>query len=254
MTRYMPRFALRLAASEADRHAAQRLRHRVFVEEGGVRGGSESCPASGIEADRFDPFCDHLLLYDVLCGTEPIGTARLMDPEGAERAGGYATEEEFDLSRLHASGRRLMEVGRVCLLPEHRGSMAMHRLWQGLAALVEARRIEILIGLASLPGECPEAMRGALACLRRDRLAPETMRPLSRRPVPMDPEPDSPIDRRAAILAMPPLLKAYLRLGARVGEGGYHDPDFRCIDVCVVMEAEGIGERARAIHGAGRLA
>jgi putative hemolysin len=254
MTRHMPRFALRLAASEADLRAAQRLRHRVFVEEGGARGGAESCAAAGLEADRYDPFCDHLLLYDTLGGGEPVGTTRVMGLAGAVAAGGFATEEEFDIARLRASGRRLMEVGRTCLLPEHRGGAAMHRLWQGLAAIVEARRVEVLIGLASLPGECPEAAREMLACLRRDRLAPEAMRPVSRRPVAMDPAPEAPVDRRAAVLAMPPLLKAYLRLGAWVGEGGYHDPDFRCIDVCVVLEAKGIGARERAIYGGARVA
>ncbi len=250
MTRHLPRFALRLARTGEEVRAAQALRHRVFVAEGGARGGDRSDPARGLEADRFDPFCEHLLLLDALTG-EAVGTTRLMDGGGAARAGGFATEAEFDIAPLRASGRRLLEVGRTCLLPAHRGGAAMHRLWQGLAAVVEERGVGVLFGLASLPGTDAEALRGPLVCLAREHRAPEGLRPASRRAVAMDPEPGAAFDRRAAVLAMPALLKAYLRLGGTVGEGAFLDPDFGCLDLCVVLEADGIGARARAIYAAG---
>lgn len=245
MTRHLTPFALRLARTEEDLAAAQALRHQVFVGELGARGGALT--AAGREADRFDAYCEHLLLVDSLLDGAVIGTTRLMTADGAARAGGFASEEEFDISALRRDGRPLLEVGRTCLLPDYRGGAAMYRLWQGLAALVEDRGIGLLFGLASFHGTDPEAVAQPLACLHHDHLAPEGVRPRSLRPVTMD---RVALDRRAAVLAMPAVVKAYLRVGARVGEGGCLDPDFGCIDVCMVLDTVQLSARTRAIYGA----
>lgn len=249
MSRHTPRFTLRLARTAEEVAAAQSLRFRVFVEELGARGGALTDPAAGIEADRFDAHCEHLLLLDPLRGDAVVGTTRMMTEDGAARAGGFATENEFDLGPLRRSGRTLIEVGRTCLHRDHRGGEAVHRLWQGLATLVEERGISLLVGLASFHGTDPDAVAQPLACLHRDHLAPEALRPRSLAPLAMGRvEPD----RRAAVLAMPALVKAYLRLGARVGEGGFVDPAFGCIDVCMVLDTAALSARARAIYAARR--
>lgn len=246
MSRHDPPFALHPARTEADLARAQALRHRVFVEELGARGGALT--GEGREADRFDAFCEHLLLTDSLRDGAVVGTTRVMTAEGAARAGGFASEEEFDLSPLRRSGRRLLELGRTCLHPDYRGGAAMHRLWQGIAALVEERGIGLVFGLASLPGMDAEAVAQPLACLHHDHLAPEPLRPRSLAPVALDRLPREALDRRAAVLGMPALVKAYLRLGARVGEGGFADPAFGCIDLCMVLDTAALTARARAIY------
>lgn len=232
MTRLSSYLAWRLAESPADVAAAQALRFRVFVEELGAQGGGLTDPAGGIEADRFDPHCRHLLLFDPLRHAV-VGTTRVMTPEGARAAGGFATEEEFDIGPLRRSGRRLLEVGRTCLHPDHRGGAAMHHLWQGLAATAMEEGAEVLFGLASFPGTDPQAVAQSLACLWQDHFAPEPLRPRSRAPVELE---TTEFDRRAAVLAMPALVKAYLRLGGVVGEGAFVDEAFGCIDVCMVLD------------------
>jgi putative hemolysin len=56
-------FDLTLAPCDAEIRAAQRLRYDVFIEELGGDGTLVDHDAR-IEADRFDPFFDHLLLRD----------------------------------------------------------------------------------------------------------------------------------------------------------------------------------------------
>jgi putative hemolysin len=241
---------MRLARSEREVALAQRLRHRVFVEELGGRGGDRS--EVECEADRFDRHCEHLLLLDAVGDGRVIGTTRLMSEDGARAAGGFASEDEFDLSALRGSGRTLLEVGRTCLLPEFRGGSAMHSLWLGLAGLVHERGVEVLFGLASFPGTDPAMIAQSLALLHHDHLAPEALRPVSRRPVPARALPAHELDRRAAVLAMPALLKAYLRLGGKVGDGAFIDTDFRCIDVCLVLDTASAAAGARAIYAQGR--
>jgi putative hemolysin len=245
MSRLMPDIALRLAARDEDVEAAQRLRHEVFVEEMGAVGPTVD-HVRRLERDRFDPHCEHLLLIDRLRG-EAVGTARLMDVEGAARAGGFATEAEFDIAPLRRSGRRLLEVGRTCLRRDWRGGTALLRLWQGVARRAEAAGAELLFGLASFPGTDPATHAEALALIARECLAPESLRPAAHRPVPLDPWPDRPLDRRAAALALPPLVKTYLRLGAWAGEGACADPDLGLLDLCMVLDTARLGQRARAL-------
>lgn len=250
MSRHTPHLTLRAARNDGEVAAAQALRFAVFVEEMGGKGGALTDRALRLEADRFDPHCEHLLLFDALRDGAVVGTTRVLTGEGAERAGGFASEEEFDLSALRGSGRSLLEVGRTCVHRDYRGGVAMHRLWHGLANLVEERGIELLFGVASFPGTDPAEAAQALACLQRDHLAPDALRPVSREPLALA-RPDT-FCRREAVLGMPALVKAYLRLGGRVGEGAFLDRAFRCIDVCMVLDTASLSERSRAIYSSGR--
>ena len=252
MSRHIPRFAVRLAANESDLAAAQALRFQVFVQELGGAGGSLTDHVAGREADAFDRHSEHLLLIDPLRGDAVVGTTRVMDRAGADRAGRFVTEDEFDISPLLGSRRGLMELGRTCLHPDYRGGGALLRLWQGLASLVEERGIDLIFGLASFAGTDAQALAQPLSCLTQDHLAPEALRPRSLSPVPMDPVPPGALDRRAAMLATPALIKAYLRLGGKVGEGAFLDPAFRCLDVCMVLDTATLSARARTIYGGER--
>jgi len=248
MTRQISPYMLRLASSHAEVAAAQALRYQVFVEELGGRGGGLTDAGARIEADRYDEHCGHLLILDAFRENAVVGTTRVLGNVGATQAGGFASEEEFDLETLHRSGRRLLEVGRTCLHPDHRGGSAMHRLWQGLADLVEEQGVNLLFGLASFPGTDVAALAQPISCLHRDFLAPEVLRPRSRAPVDPDLLPSDRICRREAMPAMPALLKAYLRLGGRVGEGVFVDPTFGCTDVCMVLDTALLSDRARRIY------
>lgn len=248
-----PTFELRFARSEADRLGAARLRYAVFVEELGG-GGAGTDHAARIEADPFDPFCRHLILADPgrPLGDHVVGLYRLMDRAGAEAAGGFYGEGEYDLSPLLASGKHLLELGRSCLAPEYRGGAAMHRLWGGLAALVKEEGVEVVFGVASFHGTDPMAIAQELTALARGFEAPPELRPRARVWQQMRLLPEAGLDRKAAMLAMPALIKAYLRLGGLVGDGAYIDHEFNTIDVCMVMETGKLSPRARAIYDAGR--
>jgi putative hemolysin len=56
------------------------------------------------------------------------------------------------------------------------------------------------------------------------------------------------IDRRAAMVATPALIKAYLRLGGFVGEGAWIDHAFNTTDVCLVMDTAKMSEKHRDFY------
>lgn len=250
-----PTYALSLAEGPDDVAAAQRLRYAVFVEELGGDGDLVD-HAARREADAFDEICDHLILRDRSRPEEDdvVGVYRLLTEAGAAEIGGFYTEGEYDLGRLRASGRTLLELGRSCLHPAYRGGAAMHQIWSGLAAYVEARGIELMFGTASFHGTDVEALAEPLSILHHRHLAPETIRVRARPPgaVSMDRLPEAGIDRLRAMRAVPALIKAYLRIGGTVGEGAWIDGRFNTTDVCLLLDTAEFPARARAIYSGRR--
>ena len=243
-----PEFAVRIARTEADLQAAQRLRYDVFVRELGG-GGAMVDHEAGLEKDRFDPFFDHMLVEEIASG-QVVGVYRLLRGEVAEEIGQFYSEDEYDLGVLKRSGRRLLELGRSCLHPDYRGGMAMFHLWTGLAQYVEQHQIEILFGVASFHGTDPAALADPLSSLHHNHLAPEDLRVRAhdRHFQPMDLVPADQLDRRRAMLETPALIKAYLRLGGFVGEGAYVDHAFNTTDVCLILDTARMNERQRRIY------
>ena len=246
-----PQFEVKLAQGEAELLAAQRLRYHVFVEELGG-GGALVDHAGRFERDRFDPFFDHLILIDHSRDAAElehvVGVYRLMRGEQAAGAGQFYSEEEYDLAPLRASGRRLLELGRSCLLPDYRGGIAMYHLWTGLAGYVETHGIDILFGVASFHGTDVAALVQPLSLLHHRHLAPEELRVRARAYQPMDLMPPDAIDRRAAMVQVPALIKAYLRLGGVVGDGAYIDHAFNTTDICMIMDTARMNAKRRRIY------
>lgn len=242
-------FRVKLARSEDELRAAQALRYRVFVEELGGDGPLVDHDAR-LERDRFDPFFDHLLLMDVRRGDAVVGVYRLLRSDQAEAAGQFYSEDEYDLTPLKSSGRRLMELGRSCLDAEYRGGAAMFHLWNGLARYVAEHEIEILFGVASFHGTDPAPLAQPLSLLHHRHLAPEQLRVCAKEPhyQSLDLIPADDLDRREAMLQVPALIKAYLRLGGYVGDGAFVDHAFNTTDVCLILDTAAMNEKQRNIY------
>ncbi|WP_428516099.1 GNAT family N-acetyltransferase [Roseovarius sp.] len=245
-------FTVRLARDEADLQAAQRLRYDVFVSELGGDGPLVDHEAK-LERDRFDPYFDHLLLSDDSRGGAIVGVYRVLRDDQADKAGQFYSEDEYDLSVLKQSGRRIMELGRSCLAEGYRGGAAMYHLWNGLARYVAEHDIEILFGVASFHGTDPAKLAQPLSLLHHRHLAPEALRvrTVAEHYQPLDLVPEAQIDRRAAMLQVPALIKAYLRLGGFVGDGAFIDETFNTTDVCLVMDTGRLNARQKAIYSKG---
>lgn len=243
-----PTFSVHIAQTAEDLRAAKRLRYQVFIQELGGTGTLVD-HENKLEQDRFDPFFDHLLLTDETRG-EVVGVYRVMRSEQAEAAGSFYSESEYDLAPLLTSNRRLLELGRSCLHPDYRGGPALYHLWSGLAAYIAEHKIEILFGVASFHGTDPQALAEPLSLLHHRHLAPEDLRvtaqPCSFQPMDLIDEQD--LDRRAAMLQVPSLIKAYLRLGGFVGQGAFIDHSFNTTDVCLILDTEKMNQRQARIY------
>lgn len=242
-----------IATSPADILAAQKLRYVVFAEEFHAKGTGFDHHAM-LEHDAFDRHADHLVLKDSARPEDDqiVGVYRLMRAEHAAAAGRFYSAAEFDLSSVLQSGLAPLELSRSCLHPDYRGGTALLHLWQGLGAYVAKHDIDVLFGVASFPGASVSKHAGCLALLHHDHLAPSHMRPMvnADHGVPSAEYADVPFDRREAMIAMPALIKAYLRMGGVVGDGAFLDTAFGTTDVCMILKTAQLNARQRAFLGA----
>jgi putative hemolysin len=239
---------LRLADSDEDLKAAQRLRWRVFYDEMGA--ASDPSGMLQMDADEFDILCDHLLVIDESRPADDrvIGTYRLLRESVARRHHGFYSAREFDLSLL--SGQpdgcgELLELGRSCILPEYRTSATISLLWRGIADYIARHDIRLMFGCASFPGADPEMHAAALSYLYHRHLADAEDRPTAHANCfePLERLPIGSYDERRAMMSLPPLIKGYLRVGAKIGDGAFIDHQFNTVDVCIVMPVVNIAQR-----------
>ena len=244
---------LRLARCDEDLIAAYRLRYRVFVEEMGASGEGVD-HAERTESDLYDRWAEHLILVDrsrsVASLDHVVGAYRLLRGEGASEPGpGFYSSSEFNLSRLIETGYNMVELGRSCLHPDYRGGASMYLLWNGLADYVITNNIQILFGVASFHGTDIGSMQQSLSYLHHFHLAPPDLLVTALGPGGWEDRllPRSDIDRREAMVAMPSLIKAYLRLGGFVGSGAFIDHSFNTVDVCVLMDTARMCQQRREV-------
>ncbi|MGJ8583278.1 MAG: GNAT family N-acetyltransferase [Marinosulfonomonas sp.] len=241
MIRQDTHLEIRLARTEQDLAAAQRLRYLVFIEEL-AGGGTFVDHEQRLERDEFDTVFDHLILVDTNRDQSSldyvVGVYRMLTGDKAKAFGRFYSESEYDLTALHRCDRSLLELGRSCLHPDYRGGTAMFMLWQGLADYVAEHDIELLFGVASFHGTDIAAIKDSLSLLHHKYLAPPEIRvrTVQEHFQPMNLMAPNDIDRRKAMASIPALIKAYLRLGGYVGEGAFIDHAFNTTDVFLVMD------------------
>ena len=248
-----PRFFAKIAETTEEFHSAQRLRYEVFVKELGGAGPLVD-HENALEKDELDPYFDHLILYDLakpICSTSRVvGVYRLLPHDKAMQLGKFYSEVEYDLEPLKSSGRRLLELGRSCLHQDYRGGSAMFYLWQALSDYVLERDIEILFGVASLHGTDISKLAEPLSLLHYNHLAPIDLRVQAKDPNShrMDLIHPSDLNRSKAMISVPSLIKAYLRLGGVVGKDAYIDYAFNTTDVCLILDTKKLNTRRKRIY------
>jgi len=238
------RLHVRLACNAREIEAAQRLRYSVFCDEMGAHLPSAS---SGIDRDHYDPYCEHLIVRDEQ-SDEIVGTYRILPPHNVHKAGGYYSENEFDLSRLAPIRSQLVEVGRSCVHRDYRSGSVIALLWEGLVRYIREHGYGYLTGCASV--SLRDGGQAAMHLYRR--LAKNHLCPPEYLVFPHHPLPDMfPVSREAESVSpgkektveIPPLLKGYIRAGAWIcGEPAW-DRDFNSADMFILLPLSRVSAR-----------
>lgn len=229
-----PRYSLVLTTDPDDIRAAQRLRYDVFSSEPGFELHNDD----RIDADRFDEFCDHLIVRDDRSG-EVVGCYRMLPPPGAIAAGGLYSATEFNIAALDVLRPSLVEMGRAVVHNDHRNGAVVLMMWTGILSYLDRSGYDYVAGCVSVPvrgvGEPGSQIRGVRDFTQSRHATPPELTVYPYRPVIIagrsldDIAPPS----RPAI---PPLMRGYLRLGARVCGEPAHDEVFGVGDFPALLD------------------
>lgn len=246
----------RLAASANEIRAAQRVRYEVFRGDFEANISTTEGPdqEGNIDADRYDQVFDHLLVIDHQKTDQQtiVGTQRFAVRDASAGADDFYSSLEFDLSTLLKNnlGKRFMELGRSCILEQYRNKRTMELLWHGTWDYALKNEADVMLGCASFAADDPQEIAEELGFLSGLR-AVENWFVSSQRPDAID------IGQFAkhvqnpkhALRKLPPLIKGYLRLGAKFSDCAVPDPEFGTIDVLVVLPVADINPKYVAHYG-----
>ena len=243
------RYRLRLAEAEEDREAACRLRFKVFNIELGE--GLESSYRTGIDTDRFDRCCEHLLVED-LTEDNParriVGTYRMQTGESAASNLGYYSEQEFSFTPYEPLRAGILELGRAAIDREHRTPEVLTLLWRGIAQYANDMDLRYLLGCSSLTSKDPAEGWQMYRQLEHYRVPPE-----------FETVPTAsflcPTEQKDALslqgeteripVKVPRLLRTYLSIGCRSGGPPAWDREFGTIDFLTFLDLRLLSSSAR---------
>lgn len=227
-------FTIKVAEYYEELEKALRLRFEVFNRE--LKEGLESSYSTGMDRDIYDEYCDHLIIIDNRCD-KVVGTYRLLLGFVAENNIGYYSENEFDLSAVRAVPGEKLELGRSCVHKEYRNSGVINLLWAGIARYTEIYRVRHLFGCGSLHTSDPAEVSMVYSYMNMFHKAEPAFDVFPMKKLP-GVDFSSIVDQKAAFEKLPPLIKGYLRLGARIcGEPSY-DVEFGTTDLFLLLETE----------------
>jgi putative hemolysin len=210
----------------------------VFVDEMGARPAVLPGTPPGMDMDRFDLHCEHLIVRTVETDAAPervVGTYRVLTPTGAQRAGALYSDGEFDLSPLAPLRPQTVELGRSCIDPGFRSGSVILLLWSRLAEFMHRNDLRWMVGCASVPMRDGGHSAASLwASLRGQFMAPSEMQVAPRLPLPVEHL------RQDLKVEAPPLIKGYLRCGARLLGAPAWDPDFGTADLPMMLDLQAL--------------
>jgi putative hemolysin len=229
-----PAFQITWASNANEIKEAQRLRYKVFAEEMGANLPNNP---ENLDIDEFDAYCDHLLIRDQET-LKVVGTYRVLPPHKAVEIGRLYSDSEFDLSRLNHLRPKMVELGRSCVHANYRSGAVIMALWSGLAQYMQKHDYKIMLGCASIPmGDGGHFAASLYNSLSNDQIAPVENHAFPRLPLPLE--------RLNGGLEVepPPLIKGYLKLGAKICSAPAWDPDFNTADVLTMLRLSEINPR-----------
>ena len=254
MNLYQKRYEVRFAKNDLEIIESQRLRYRVFIKElGGMYKKDHDNYKR--EVDKFDKFYRHLIIIDhdnskKNSDGKIIGVTRLMLSDDCKKGIGFYSSQEFNLKPIEATKKKCLEIGRTCIDYEYRNSLILHYLWMEIGSFCTKNKVDLLFGVASFSGIKFEKIAMALSYIHDQFLAPSNIRPIALEQgyINMDIIPKEKIDKLVALNQIPSLLKSYLRLGAKVGEGAFLDIELNTIDILIIIEVTNMTKKYKAYY------
>jgi putative hemolysin len=222
-------YTVKTADTEAELIQAFQLRHEVFHRE---MAGSPL--PSGIDTDRFDLLCDHLIVltHDT---KQVVATYRLNPSPTAD----CYSHNEFKMDNVLCLSGRKLEIGRACVACGHRGKKVFAILFKGLSDYIKQSETRYVFGCSSVHINNLTELKSLCGYFHSCYFAPENLRvyPLPSENFLFD------LNESGHFLSdekirdfIPPVLKFYIRGGAKLCGEPYYDSEFNVYDFFTLLD------------------
>lgn len=232
------RFIIKTAENHEELAKALRLRYDVFYRE-----LLEKRMLLGIDIDKFDFKCDHLIIIDKKSNAF-IGTYRLNSSLFSTK---YYSETEFNIDSIIALEGTKLELGRACVHRDYRTGSSIALLWRGITEYMKQTGTRYLFGCSSVMITDKDTIAAMYKQLSLNHCSSVDTRVYPKRKYTIkgfDTLVDCVTDdkKRACVEHIPALVKSYLNMGAVVcGEPAF-DKKFKCADFFTLINVENSSE------------
>lgn len=230
-------YLLKTAESHEELVASFKLRHEVFYQE------FQNIDLEGMDFDKFDALFDHLIIIHKN-SNKVIGTYRINCSSYSNHS---YTQTEFNLDEVFKLTGPHLELGRACIHKDHRKGTVLSLLWRGITDYMNLSGASVLFGCSSL--KINNAVQAALVYryLFEEGALIENLFSTPTKNFQM-PNFDicyasfhnglSESQREEAEKLLPPLLKSYIKFGAKIASEPAFDKDFDCVDLLTVLKKD----------------
>ncbi len=228
---FTPRLRLRfevrdhvIKTAESVEEVIQALRLRYEIYHGELLGQKV---LDGLDLDRFDPICDHMLVVETGTG-RVVGTYRL----NSSHENDYYAHKDFDISAILRLKGMKLEIGRACIAKCARDGAVFMMLWKGISEYMQQTGVRYVFGGTSMPpGKDLRRVTALFRYLRRKHYSADEFRVFPLNPLPgcvtseRDPSEEEGMNE-TTISRLLPILSVYLHAGAVVCGEPSHGKDY----------------------------
>ncbi|HWP90981.1 MAG TPA: GNAT family N-acyltransferase [Thermodesulfobacteriota bacterium] len=230
------RFVIKTVENGCELEKALNLRYEVFYEELLNRKAFLN-----IDVDKFDPICDHLVILDKR-SERAVGTYRLISSTYSNR---FYSETEFLIQNLKSAPGNKLELGRACVHRDYRNGITLALLWKGISEYMRRIDARYLFGCSSINTTNIVEISLIYRYLKEHHLSSDDFRvyPRERHIIKQINQHLQTFDRfeiktETIEELIPPLLKSYIKAGAKVCGEPALDRKFKCADFLTVLDIE----------------
>ena len=210
----------------------QKLRYQHLL-----RDFNPNLPLDGIDDDGHDEMSDSIIVEDVekhlIVGTYRCSTKKTI---GKNR---FISEGEFNIDSLKKGDFEILELGRAVVNKDYRDGSVINLLWAGIFEYINQNNCKYIFGTCSLHGVDPLVHSYTLAYLKKNCLFTDFVIQAVKNSFEYPNYLDlSDYSDQESYNNLPPLLKAYLKIGIKVGNNGYIDYDFNSCDCLTISSVD----------------
>lgn len=226
------RFEVKLATTRQELDEVYKLRYEDLVLE------YDQTAQNVGDKSQYDEYAKHLIVKDLETG-QICGYYRMITSDAAVGDKKFVCEEEFNIDTLKAQGDKICEFSRAVIKKEFRGSAILLLLWKFILDYISENNYRYLIGDASFFGTDREVYKEEISYLINNYRCDDRLNIISRDTLPpMQLIDTSKLNGKQILRKLPPLIRGYVALGAKVAPQPFSDFKFKSVDVFILLDMQ----------------